>query len=245
MKSDKPKLIIHTTIAPETSQKPSTLPPRRAIWHNIKPPSLSIKKRLKPHQHNKLTHGERLLRNTAIACAALMGVIGLSKIDTPITNRVSQTVSSVVSMRMNLDDTLGRLNFVREWMPDTALVFWNMGAGNALARPVTGALTHAFDVGQPWLEYQVKGEQAVYAALSGTVAAISENDRNEWTILVDHEDGEQTVYAYLGKVIVKTAQQVQRGAQLGVTANEDPARMYFELRVQGAPINPIDRMAGA
>ncbi|MEG0934005.1 MAG: M23 family metallopeptidase [Clostridia bacterium] len=206
----------------------------------------SVRARTKPPRvRSNRTTGEKLLRNTAIACTLLMCVMAMSKLDTPWSKQVTQTIASAVTMRVDLDDTLGKLNFVRDWMPDTALVFWNMGAGDALARPVSGALTHAYTDAQPWLEYQVRGEQPVYAAADGTVAALSENDKGEWTMLIDHEGGEQTVYAYMGKAIAATGQALERGAQIGVTQNQEAARLYFEMRAGGVPVDPSARMSGA
>lgn len=263
---DKSRLVIHTGIAPGVEELKGERPAERIRWRVLKHPLNKGRWRLwtrapkaekasrpKVRQINtgpvrvrpQRTAGERLLTNTAIACALLLGITALGKVDAPWTRQVAQTVSSAMTMRVNLDDTLGRLNFVRDWMPDAALVFWNMGAHDALARPVAGALTHGYDAGQPWLLYQVSGEQPVYAAAAGQVAAVSENAGGEWTLMIDHEAGEQTVYAYLGKVIVKAGQTVERGAQIGVTQDSSDARMYFELRVAGASADPTARLRGA
>ncbi len=268
VQQDKGRLIIHTSIAPSVEAPRNERPQGRVKWRVLPHPRNERQKREKvkaeraarapraektkaarerktPRAGRERTMGERLLLNTSIACALLVGITAMARIDTPWTRQIAQTVSNAVTMRVNLDDTLGKLNFVRDLMPDAALVFWNMGAGDALARPVAGALTHSYDQGQPWLEYQVNGEQPVYAAASGTVAAVSENAGGEWTLMLDHEAGEQTVYAYLGKVIVKPGQTIERGAQIGVTQSKEAARMYFELRVNGASSDPTDRLRGA
>lgn len=266
MQQQKSRLIIHATIAPQDDAQKPNPQKKRVTWRVLpRPRTVGARRRvprMQPasvqgaasatkaarrtlHMRPRRTNGERLLRNTAIACTLLLGVTALTKIDTPWTRQVSQAVSSVVSMRVDLDESLGKLNFVRGWMPDAALVFWNMGASDALARPVAGALTHAYDAGQPWMEYQVSGEQPVYAADEGTVAALSESANGEWTLMIDHANGEQTVYAYLGKTIVKPGAKVEKGAQIGVTQSTDPARLYFELRVNGVSTDPTSRLRGA
>jgi hypothetical protein len=50
-------------------------------------------------------------------------------------------VRNAISMRIDLDESLGKLHFVRDLVPDAALVFWNMGAGD-MAKPVNGQLSH-------------------------------------------------------------------------------------------------------
>lgn len=242
------RLTIHTSMgqsadAPE--KKPvkarwRVIPKFETRWRGTgrrkaKTPGARVKKRR--------TAGEKLLRNTAIACALLISVMGVSRIGQPWSDRVAQTVSGAVNMRINLDETLGRLNFVRNLLPDTALVFWNMGEEGALARPVSGVLTHEYEEKQPWLLYQVSGAQPVTAAADGTVAALTENAQGEWTMLIDHEGGEQTVYAYMDKALAATGQAVVRGDQIGVTADDPAGRLYFELRVNGAPGNPLDRLS--
>ena len=249
MQSDKSRLVIHTTIAPqEDEQRQSTGKKKKISWRTLPHPMSRAGKRRRSGRARRprqpLTAGERLLRNTAVCCALLIGIMAVSRMDAPWSRQVAQTVSGAVTMGMDLDETLGRLNFVRNWIPDTALVFWNMGAEDALAQPVSGALTHAWSQGQPWLEYQVSGEQPVYAAQKGRVAAVSENAQGEWTLLMDHDGGEQTVYAYLGKAIVASGQEVERGAQIGVTGNQEAARLYFELRVNGVSTDPTARLGG-
>ena len=243
------RLILHTELHHEEENEKTEQ--KRVRWRVLPHPQNAARKRepaaargKTPRLRVRRTTGEKLLRNTAIACVLLLSVMAVSRIDQPWANRAVETVSNAVNMTLHLDDTLGKLNFVKRLMPDAALVFWNMGTKDALARPVSGVLTHAYDPAQPWLLYQVNEEQPVYAAASGTIAAVTENEQGEWTMLIDHEAGEQTVYAYLNKVIVKTGQTVERGTQIGVTAQETAGRMYFELRQNGTPVDPTARISG-
>ncbi|MDO4546521.1 MAG: M23 family metallopeptidase [Clostridia bacterium] len=270
MQSENGGLKIHTKIIPEMNtevEKKRVFPnihlkmPEIALpafefkraRNKMRSSAISRKGRSRPVNRSagrsrvarRRTPAQRLLRNTTIACTLVMCVMALASIDAPWSRQAVQAVSNAVTMTMNLDDTLGRLNFVRDWMPDAAQVFWNMGAENAMARPVSGALTHAYDDGQPWLEYQTASEQPVYAAIDGTVAAIMENSNGEWTLMLDHDDGEQTIYAYLGKAIVSTGQSVVKGAQIGITANSEQSRLYFEMRKNSEPVDPTSRMGGA
>ena len=108
---------------------------------------------------------------TAVACALLLTLMAVRNIDAPWSNRLTQSIRSAVSMRVDWDHTIGRLSFVRALMPDTALVFLNMGEGDALARPVEGTLSHAFSADQPWQEYACEADSPVSCAAAGTVTA--------------------------------------------------------------------------
>lgn len=111
-----------------------------------------------------------------------------------------------------------------------------------MTKPVNGQLFHAYDAKQPWLLYQTGGAQPVRAALAGRVVAATQNADGAWTLMIDHENGEQTVYAYVAQAIVKVGQAVSAGEQIGVTSDAEDARLYFELRKDGQPQDPTNRL---
>lgn len=254
------KVTIHTTLIPDQqSETPNEQPilwrvlphpkarkrhlPARTTVHARAKTMRERKKAVQPGK--RLTAGEKLLRNAAVACSLLLVVMALSNVNQPWTQQATEGIRRAVTMRIDLDESLGRLSFVRQLMPEAALVFWNMGSGADFRQPVSGTITHAYSDQQPWLMYQCRSQQPVYAAREGTVSAIGQGADGEWTLMLDHDDGEQTVYAYLGQAIVKVGQQLQAGAQLGVTDEGEDARLYFELRKNGQSQNPTSRMADA
>lgn len=113
---------------------------------------------------SKRTPGERLLRNTAIACALLLTVMALGNIDSPATNRVTNAIRGALSMDMSLDESLGKLSFVQNLVPESALVFLNIGGRRSSAGiPVQGETVHAFSEAQPWTEYKTTDAAQVRA----------------------------------------------------------------------------------
>lgn len=181
---------------------------------------------------------EKLLRNSAVACALLLTVMALQNINQPWTRTTTEKIKQAVTMRIDLDESLGRLNFVRGLVPDAALVFWNMGGSESLQLPVNGTVAHEFAEMQPWVEFVCGAQEPVVAAYKGTVSAVGQGTSGDWTLMLDHENGVQTVYAYMAQVLVKPGQQVERGAQLGITEDADTSRLYFELRKNGTPADP-------
>lgn len=247
MSDEKSRLVIHTRLIPQSPIATEEKRPRFKMpkLPSVRMPRLGARKIGAARFNRRSQPGQKLLRNTSIACALVMCVMALASIDAPWSKNAVEAVSNAVTMTVNLDDTLGRLNFVKEWMPEAALVFWNMGTENSIARPVSAPLTHEFSTGQPWQEYQTSGEQPVYAAQDGRVAAVMENPNGEWTLMIDHDKGEQTVYAYLGKAIVKSGQSVIKGAQIAITSPADDSRLYFEMRKGGESVDPAERMTGS
>jgi hypothetical protein len=234
-------VTIHTSIVPEPQSAPE---PKKSIRWRVLPHPMA-KKRRAPRparaEGTRRTPGEKLLRNAAVACSLLLTLLALSNLNHPWTEKTIASVRSAVTMRIDLDESLGKLHFVRDLVPDAALVFWNMGAGD-MTKPVNGQLAHPYDANQPWLLYQTGGTQPVRAALAGQVAAATQGADNAWTLLIDHAGGEQTVYAYVAQPIVRTGQQVAAGEQIGVTSDADDARLYFELRKDGQPQDPTSRI---
>lgn len=186
----------------------------------------------------KLSAGDRMLRNTAVACALLLGVLALGNIRQPWAMRASETVQRALTMHIDLDSSIGRLSFVRDWMPESALVFFNLDGGAELAAPVSGELKHAYSDDQPWLLFACPEDSPVCAAADGTVTAVSELSGGSTGVLIDHGEGMETVYAYLSSASVQPGDAVSRGQALGQSA----AQLYFELRQSEAAVDPTERM---
>ncbi len=186
----------------------------------------------------KLSAGDRMLRNTAVACALLLGVLALGNIRQPWAMRASETVQRALTMHIDLDSSIGRLSFVRDWMPESALVFFNLDGGAELAAPVSGELKHAYSDDQPWLLFACPEGSPVCAAADGTVTAVSELSGGSTGVLIDHGEGMETVYAYLSSASVQPGDAVSRGQALG----QSVAQLYFELRQSEAAVDPTERM---
>lgn len=69
---------------------------------------------------------------------------------------------------------------------------------------------------------------------------------NDWgygnLVVLDHGNGWQSVYAHLSQWTVTCGQSVNQGdviGQAGATGNASGAHLHFELRYQGAAVNPL------
>ena len=189
-----------------------------------------------------MTPGERLLRNTAVACALLLTVMSLKNVDQPWSRKMTEGVRQAMTMRIDWDETLGRLSFVRALVPETALVFLDLGERADLTAPVSGEISHEYTEGQPWIEYACESAQQVLAASDGVVTAAGQGAGGDWIVLIQSEGGMETVYGYLESVYVRAGQEVKAAQQIGATAGSGESRLYFELRKNGEAINPVGRM---
>lgn len=249
MQKDQGKLRIHTAVRPEdTPQEEQQATPvaSEASDETVRfsrrrtRRAFTARTKGKPDA-DRLTTGERLLRNAAVACALFLSVMALKNVDQPWSRKATDSVRAAMNMRIDWDETLGQLSFVRALVPETALVFFHLGAESTLMQPVEGWIEHEFSQQQPWLEYRCEGQQPVCAAMDGTVTAVGQGAGGDWSVLLTGKEGDETVYGYLDAVYVEVGQPVEAGQQLGVTEAGENSRLYFEWREEGVSKNPDAR----
>lgn len=216
-------LKIHAKLRPEG--KAEKAPP--IIIEAPQPPR-------RPRRRMALTRGDRLLRNSALAFALLLGILALGNVDEPWARRASESVEQALTMRIDLDDSIGALEFVKNLMPESALVFMNLSGETALGRPVEGPLEHVYTNLQPWLVFNCPEDAPVRAAAAGTVTAVSPLSGGRFGVLVDHGEGVETLYARLSAVSVSPGDAVERGTALG----KADGGAYFEYRKGGEAADP-------
>ena len=187
----------------------------------------------------RMTFGERLLRNSAIACAFLLALLAARNIDTPWTRAAVEGVERALTMRIELDESLGSLSFVRDLMPESMLVFFDLSTQSELAKPVEGTLEKGFSDDQPWVEFSCEPEAAVSAAEAGTVVATTQLSGGGWGVMIEHDNGLESVSAYLLEPSVQAGERVERGQAV---ARSEAGRVYFEVRRDGEIIDPAPLM---
>ena len=138
--SENSTLRIHTQIRPE-ERKGASAP-------------VCQRKRRRVRERAPLTHSDRLLRNSAIACALLLGILTLGNLRQPWAEKAARGIERALTMHINLDDSIGELTFVRQIMPESALVFLNVSGGAGMTRPCDGAVVHPWSAMQPWLVFE-------------------------------------------------------------------------------------------
>lgn len=222
MASNDLKLSIHTASKPESVPEPT---PRR---------------RTRPRTRIRagLSFQERLLRNCFLACAVLLGILALGNLQQPWAVKAADGIEQALTMKIDLDESLGQLSFVRNLMPESALVFFNLSGDHELLQPVQGELTHAYAASQPWLLFDTEPGATVCAVADGTVAAVSALSDGSYGVLIDHGEGRESAVASLIEVSVQTGDQLVRGAQIGLAGD----CVYFELRQGGESADPTEAM---
>lgn len=89
---------------------------------------------------------------------------------------------------------------------------------------------------------------AIWAAQSGTVVTSGFDSVGNGTIVIDHGGGVQTAYLhmYQNGIFVHEGDRVSAGQQIGLvgsSGNSTGCHLHYEVRIDGAPTDPVPFMA--
>ena len=185
-----------------------------------------------PVKQKKRTR-KRLLRNTSIFAAVSL-CLGAGAVFALRHPGGVQSAMSHVTAGFEYDDTLGRLQFVSNLLPESAMVFLSGGEDmQQLAVPTSAKVSHDWTQEEPWLEYACIGD--VCACQDGEIMTIVKNRQDEYTVRVLHSDGYESIYSGLSAVHLKEQDTVSSGQQIGTSAGF----AAFELRKDGLSVLPV------
>ncbi len=117
--------------------------------------------------------------------------------------------------------------------------------------PIRGKILFGFD---KWIDgYKNKGidieavnGQPVKASKSGVVALTSDTP-DGWgkVVVLQHDDGSYTWYAYNSRILVKKGDYVLQGqtiTEAGSTGRAKQEKLHFKIFLSGVPVNPISHL---
>ncbi|MDD3905092.1 MAG: LysM peptidoglycan-binding domain-containing M23 family metallopeptidase [Candidatus Omnitrophica bacterium] len=120
--------------------------------------------------------------------------------------------------------------------------------GQSFIWPLRGALATSFgatvdSVTSKGVDIKAPQGAGVRASRSGRVVYCDQFLKGLGkTVILDHGDGYQTVYAYNSDILVKIGDQVAQNmviAKVGNTGRAKGAMLHFEIRRDGEPQNPF------
>ncbi|MBM2576753.1 peptidoglycan DD-metalloendopeptidase family protein [Jannaschia sp. Os4] len=103
-------------------------------------------------------------------------------------------------------------------------------APSGLRRPVRGEVLRGFSSRNEGLDFAAAEGAPVFAAASGTVAAITEDTDQVPILVLRHPDGLLTVYANVSGVRVGKGDNVSAGQRIASVGAGDPSFLHFEVR---------------
>ena len=92
------------------------------------------------------------------------------------------------------------------------------------------------------VDWSVPVGTAVFASCGGTVAKAGWGSGYGYCVYINHEDGRQTRYGHLSKVLVKAGQTVKQGERIALSGNTGVStgpHLHFEILIGGSQVNPL------
>lgn len=105
------------------------------------------------------------------------------------------------------------------------------------SRPKKGASTNHKGV-----DIAVPTGTSVRASSGGTVTKAGWGSGYGYVVYIDHEDGKQTRYGHLSRVLVSVGQKVKQGDRIALSGNTGVStgpHLHFEMRINGTPVDPM------
>lgn len=182
----------------------------------------------KEKEKKKIQLSKRIIVCAAAAVFCLSAGALLLR-DTPQT----QSVMSHLETGFEYDESIGRLQFVSNILPESAMVFLSSTSEDVeLTKPTDAQEIHVWSQSEPWIEYDA-GSQVV-SCRDGEVMTVVKNRVDEYTVRILHDDGYESVYSGLTEVFLQESDPVFAGESIGYAQGE----AAFELRKDGLSILP-------
>ena len=92
------------------------------------------------------------------------------------------------------------------------------------------------------IDWSVPTGTAVFASCGGTVVKAGWGSGYGYCVYINHEDGRQTRYGHLSKVLVKAGQTVKQGERIALSGNTGIStgpHLHFEILINGSQVNPL------
>lgn len=155
--------------------------------------------------------------------------------------QVDQTQTAASQKELDFNDLIDKLEKKK-----------NLLAATPSIKPVNGWITSRFGYRKsPFtgkrnfhsgVDISNKKGTKILATANGKITFAAKKTYYGNMITIDHGYGKATKYAHLNKILVKRGQKVKRGdviATLGNTGQSTGPHLHYEVRINGAPVNPL------
>lgn len=155
--------------------------------------------------------------------------------------QVDQTQIAAKQKGLDFEDLIGKLEKKKNLLASTPSIKpvngWITSRFGYRKSPFTGK--RSFHSG---LDISNRPGTKIIATADGKVTYAAEKMYFGNLVILDHGYGKVTKYAHNKKLLVKNGQKVKRGdviALMGNTGKSTGPHLHYEVRINGAPVNPL------
>lgn len=176
---------------------------------------------------------DRLIRNIAVAACLLLLVVAVRSVREEPLQSVFSSLQKSVSLEW--DESLGRLSFVNNLLPQDVRTVWSQQTDATLLTPLQGQVVHAWSQQEPYLGI-TGAVSEVRAAMDGEVMSVAHGPDEELILRVRHENGLETLYGNLSHCFVEEGDAVYAGDVIASLPQD--TSLAFDLRREGRSVDP-------
>lgn len=210
----------------------------------------------RPRMRNEeaIPQNNSLMIKIAVSVLLALLVILLNYIQLPFTQTIVGHVRTALTQEFDLDETLGKLKFVGEILPDEIkAVFGQESHTPVFASPARGKVVHTFGeqitlpttgkaYGNQGIDIETSENAPFFASADGVVAAVEEHEIYGPSLWLDHGDRIFSFYGRCGEIDVIEGDKVRRGQKMGVviTPTQGQSILHFQIWKSDKPENPLE-----
>lgn len=197
----------------------------------------------------------KVVRRVIISVLILALIFIFNSINTKFTKGIINSVKSVLAYNLNFEETLGKLKFVENYVPDISEVFGNQNGRKedlTFTAPIQGTVLAMYgdstafggELINEGIDILAEEKSEFYAAADGTIASIEVHDVFGKSLWVQHGDGYFTFYGGCDDLSVTQGQKIKKGDKIGSVApyNEDKYILHFEIWQEDKTVNPLEHI---
>ena len=191
---------------------------------------------LPPKEKNwgtKFLQLDQLVRNLAVIGGLVLVLVAVRNSAAPEAQSVFDAIQQ--SMGMEWDESLGKLSFVSNLLPEEIQEVWSETQTVELPIPLNGIVVHTWSSGEPYLLIDSE-ETVVTASADGEVLAIAHGPDEERIVRIRHEDGTEAIYGNLTDCAIEQGEWIEAGETVGTLSADQP--LAFEVRLNGRSVEP-------
>ncbi len=208
-----------------------------------------------------------LVARISVAAIIIVVVMLFKSIDTPVTNWAVDRIREAITYDFDIDESLGKLKFVGDYLPGLKAAFGEHQAQNegeeagkkevneevhpVLAAPAEGKVVGFFgrvygdegkEVTNQGIDIFSQQQGWVYAVYDGKVITIGEDGPYGKYVKVDQGEGWVALYSGCEDIQVQVGDSIKQGTRIGKMGkapSEEGYRLHFEVWHGDQPVDPL------